>query len=64
MYFPGDPMMSYDPILQSIPGERARQRLISRYDLSLTKPDWALGYAFDIVVRGSNATPFETSHDG
>jgi len=60
MYFPGDPMMAYDPIYQSIPDARARERLISRYDLSLTKPEWALGYAFDIVVRGRNATPFET----
>jgi protocatechuate 3,4-dioxygenase beta subunit len=60
MYFPGDPMMAYDPILQSIPDERARARLVSRYDLSLTKPEWALGYAFDIVVRGRDATPFET----
>jgi len=64
MYFPGDPMMAYDPILQSIPDERARQRLVSRYDLSLTKPEWALGYAFDIVVRGSNATPFEKPRSG
>jgi protocatechuate 3,4-dioxygenase beta subunit len=61
MYFPGDPMMAYDPILQSIPDERARQRLVSSYDLSLTKPEWALGYAFDIVVCGSHATPFETA---
>jgi protocatechuate 3,4-dioxygenase, beta subunit len=60
MYFPGDPMFAYDPILQSIPDERARERLVSRYDLSLTKPEWALGYAFDIVVRGDAATPFET----
>jgi len=60
MYFPGDPMMAYDPIYQSIPDPRARERLISRYELSLTKPEWALGYAFDIVVRGRNATPFET----
>jgi protocatechuate 3,4-dioxygenase, beta subunit len=60
MYFPGDPMFPYDPILNSIPDERARERLVSRYDLSLTKPEWALGYAFDIVVRGENATPFET----
>ncbi len=60
MYFPGDPMMAHDPILQSIPDESARQRLVSRYDLSLTEPEWALGYAFDIVVRGSSATPFET----
>jgi protocatechuate 3,4-dioxygenase beta subunit len=59
MYFPGDPMFAYDPILQSIPDERARERLVARYDLSLTKPEWSLGYAFDIVVRGDNATPFE-----
>ena len=61
MYFPGDPMMAYDPILQSIPDASARERLVSRYDLSLTRPDWALGYAFDLVVRGRNATPFETA---
>jgi protocatechuate 3,4-dioxygenase, beta subunit len=60
MYFPGDPMFPYDPILQSIPDANARDRLVSRYDLSLTKPEWALGYAFDIVVRGPHATPFET----
>jgi protocatechuate 3,4-dioxygenase beta subunit len=60
MYFPGDPMFPYDPILQSIPDAAARDRLVSRYDLSLTRPEWALGYAFDIVVRGRNQTPFES----
>ena len=59
MYFPGDPMFAYDPIFQSIPDELARQRLVARYDLSLTRPEWALGYAFDIVVRGRDGTPFE-----
>ena len=59
MYFPGDPLFAYDPMLLSIHDEEARQRLVSRFDLSLTKPEWALGYAFDIVVRGRNATPFE-----
>jgi protocatechuate 3,4-dioxygenase beta subunit len=59
MYFPGDPLFSRDPMLQSVPDERARARLISRFDLSLTRAEWALGYAFDIVVRGANATPFE-----
>jgi protocatechuate 3,4-dioxygenase beta subunit len=54
-------MMAYDPILQSIPDASARERLVSRYDLSLTRPEWALGYAFDLVVRGRNATPFETA---
>lgn len=59
MYFPDDPLFAHDPIMQSIPDERARRRLISRFDLSLTRPEWALGYAFDIVVRGPDATPFE-----
>jgi protocatechuate 3,4-dioxygenase, beta subunit len=59
MYFPNDPLFPYDPILQSIPDERARQRLVSRFDLELTEPEWALGYRFDIVLRGRNSTPFE-----
>jgi protocatechuate 3,4-dioxygenase beta subunit len=59
MYFPGDPLLAYDPILQSIPDERARQRLISKFDLGTTKPDWALGYSFNIVLRGRESTPFE-----
>ncbi|PYR54705.1 MAG: protocatechuate 3,4-dioxygenase subunit beta, partial [Acidobacteria bacterium] len=59
MYFPGDPLFAHDPIMQSIPDERARQRLVARFDLSLTRAEWALGYAFDIVVRGRDATPFE-----
>jgi protocatechuate 3,4-dioxygenase beta subunit len=59
MYFPGDPLFAHDPIFQSIPDPRARERLISRFDLSLTQPERALGYAFDIVVRGDAATPFE-----
>jgi protocatechuate 3,4-dioxygenase beta subunit len=36
-----------------------RQRLISTFDLGLTEPEWALGYRFDIVVRGPHSTPFE-----
>jgi protocatechuate 3,4-dioxygenase beta subunit len=59
MYFPGDPLFPFDPIFQSIRDEKARQRLISRFDMQTTKPDWALGYRFDIVLRGPDATPFE-----
>ena len=59
MYFPDDPMFPYDPIFQSIRDERARQRLISRFDFGLTQPEWALGYSFDVVVRGEHGTPFE-----
>jgi protocatechuate 3,4-dioxygenase, beta subunit len=59
MYFPGDPLFEYDPIFQSIPDEKARERLISKFDLATTRADWALGYRFDIVLRGREATPFE-----
>jgi protocatechuate 3,4-dioxygenase beta subunit len=59
MYFPNDPLFPTDPILQSVPSERARQRLVSSFDLGLTEPEWALGYRFDIVVRGPESTPFE-----
>lgn len=60
MYFPGDPLFQFDPIFQSIPDERARQSLIARFDLASTQPEWALGYQFDIILRGREATPFET----
>ncbi len=60
MCFPGDPLMAFDPIFQSIPDERARQRLISSFDLPTTRPEWALGYQFNIILRGREATPFES----
>ena len=63
MYFPGDPLFKYDPIFQSVTDENARQRLVSRFDLATTEPEWALGYQFDIVLRGRNATPLEEPHD-
>jgi protocatechuate 3,4-dioxygenase beta subunit len=59
MYFPDDPLFEYDPIFNSIPDPQARQRLISRFDINLTEPDWALGYEWDIVLRGSAGTVFE-----
>jgi protocatechuate 3,4-dioxygenase beta subunit len=63
MYFPGDPLMPYDPLFNGIPDERARRRLIADFDLDITKPEWALGYRFDIVLRGRQATPTEEPHD-
>ncbi len=59
MYFPGDPLFAYDPIYQSIPDAKARERMVSRFDMDATIPEWALGYQFDIVLRGRNATPME-----
>ena len=63
MYFPGDPLFPFDPIFNSIPDERARERLVASFDLGLTQPDWALGFRFDIVVGGREATPLEEPHD-
>ena len=60
MYFPGDPLLEYDPMYTSVPGERARQRLISAFDWEHTVPEIALGYRFDIVLRGRDATPMES----
>ena len=59
MYFPGDPLMARDPILQSIPDQVGRDRLVSQFDPAATVPEWALAYRWDIVLRGRAATPFE-----
>ncbi len=61
MYFPDDPLHKLDPIMQSVPTEEARQRLIATYDHAVTEEEWALGYRWDIVLRGSSATPFEVA---
>ena len=63
MYFPGDPLFDFDPIFNSIPDEAARARLISAFDMDRTQPEWALGYRFDVVLRGRDATPTEEPHD-
>jgi protocatechuate 3,4-dioxygenase, beta subunit len=63
MYFPNDPLFAFDPMYQSIPDPAAAARMVSRLDMDVTEPEWALGYAFDIVLRGRNATPMEEPHD-
>jgi len=59
MYFPGDPLLPFDPIFNSTADEHARQRLISLFDWATTIPEHALGYSFDIVLNGREATPME-----
>jgi protocatechuate 3,4-dioxygenase, beta subunit len=63
MYFPGDPLFPFDPIFNAVRDERARQRLVAAFDLELTQPDRALGFRFDIVLGGREATPLEEPHD-
>jgi protocatechuate 3,4-dioxygenase, beta subunit len=58
MYFPGDPLLDLDPIYQGAP-EGARERMIARFSIDTTEPEFALGYVFDVVLRGRNATPME-----
>ncbi len=64
MYFPDDPLFYQDPIFNAIPSEAARKRLIASYDHSLTEPEWALGWRWDIVLAGAAATPFEEQGHG
>ena len=59
MYFPGDPLLALDPIFNSVPSADARSRLVADFDIALTVPERALGYRFDIVLRGRDATPME-----
>jgi protocatechuate 3,4-dioxygenase beta subunit len=63
MYFPGDPLFPFDPIFNSVRDEKARERLISAFELDLTQPEWSLGFRFDIVLGGRSATPLEEPHD-
>jgi protocatechuate 3,4-dioxygenase beta subunit len=59
MYFPGDPLLPFDPIFNGIRDEAARQRLIAMFDWQTTVPEEALGFRFDIVLRGRLETPME-----
>ncbi len=56
MYFPDDPLLAIDPIAGAVPMPY-RERLISRFDLDATVDHWALGYRFDLVLRGPDVTP-------
>ncbi len=58
MYFPGDPLLLYDPIYESAP-ETTRHLMVADFDLDRTEPMFALGYKFDIVLNGRNESRFE-----
>jgi protocatechuate 3,4-dioxygenase beta subunit len=62
MYFPGDPLFAYDPIFSSVRDPAARERLVARFSLDATEPDWATAYEFDVHLRGPDDTPFEEAH--
>jgi protocatechuate 3,4-dioxygenase beta subunit len=62
MYFPGDPLLAYDPIFNSVHDPRARARMVARFSLDATQEAWALAYEFDVVLRGRDETPMEEAH--
>ena len=59
MYFPGDELLPLDPIYNSVRDPGDRERLICDFDLDATVPERALGYRFDIVLRGREQTSFD-----
>jgi protocatechuate 3,4-dioxygenase beta subunit len=62
MYFPGDPLFDLDPIFQSVPDPKARERLISTFSMRNSQDNWCLAYEFDIVLGGRSDTPIEEEH--
>ncbi|MEU4209292.1 protocatechuate 3,4-dioxygenase subunit beta [Streptomyces sp. NPDC026206] len=56
MYFPDDPLLPYDAVWRSVPGAAARRRLVAAYDPGLNEPGFCLGYRWDIVLDGPDAT--------
>jgi protocatechuate 3,4-dioxygenase beta subunit len=59
MYFPGDPLLEFDPIYNCVSDQAAKRQLISWFDWEHTSPEFALAYRFDIILRGREATPME-----
>ena len=57
LFFPGDPLLAIDPVFNSVPDEAARQRMVCTLDLEHGIEEVALGYRFDIVLRGGKSTP-------
>jgi protocatechuate 3,4-dioxygenase, beta subunit len=64
LYFEGDPLLAQDPFYQALGDEEARRRLVATLVALHDAPEHALGYRFDVVLRGLFATPFEAAERG
>jgi protocatechuate 3,4-dioxygenase beta subunit len=62
MYFPGDPLLPYDPIFNSVRDAAARERMISRFSIDSSQDNWALAYEFEIILGGRAQTPIDEAH--
>jgi len=61
MYFEGDPLIPYCPILHTVPSEKQVRGLIALQDRSAFVQLDSRAYRFDIVLRGQRATLFENA---
>ena len=64
MYFEGDPLIWMCPIVGTIDQKEAIETLVAPLDMTRTIPFDARAYKFDIVLRGSRQTFFETRLEG
>jgi protocatechuate 3,4-dioxygenase beta subunit len=60
MFFSGDPLLALDPIYNACADLKARESMVSIFSEEYSIPDVALGYEFDIILRGPSATLMET----
>jgi protocatechuate 3,4-dioxygenase, beta subunit len=60
IYFEGDPLIPFCPIVNTLRDPKAVASLIAHLDMGAMQPFDSLAYRFDIVLRGRDATPFET----
>jgi protocatechuate 3,4-dioxygenase beta subunit len=61
MYFEGDPLIAYCPILHTVPDEEQVRGLIALQDRGAFVQLDSRAYRFDIVLRGQRATLFENA---
>ena len=57
LFFPGEPLNEFDRIYTALTDPAAQARVVARYDHELGLFERAIGYRFDIVLRGRAATP-------
>jgi protocatechuate 3,4-dioxygenase, beta subunit len=59
MFFPNETLNRFDLVLNDIPDQKDRKRLIAKQVPASPKaPAGAIGFEFDIVLRGKSETPF------
>ncbi len=61
MYFAGDPLIPLCSIVGALPDRAAVAALTAQLDMDRAVSMDALAWRFDIVLRGSRATPFEAA---